>query len=236
MEPAQIICVASTMRSGSTLLKALLAEAPDVSNLPEKDFQKFCGDSHAAQKLQALDDHPIIVLKRPGWYNEIGRYPRIPNVTGLKTVVLIRDVYATVESLRKMTFRQLAPWVGRLSDGWLARNYWAGITRSLIELHQDTNFETHLVRYEDLTANPIEETRKLFQFAGSSQSSGVDSYSQPDDFRWRWGSDDNSENIKSLKVQSRPPKAFSNRRLVQLMDDPKIRELRNELGYLEPGN
>ena len=74
----QIVCVASTMRSGSTLLKALLAEASDVSNLPEQNFQKFVSDAQAADKIAALDDNPIIVLKRPGWYNEIGSYPRLP--------------------------------------------------------------------------------------------------------------------------------------------------------------
>ena len=61
----QIVCVASTMRSGSTLLKALLAEASDVSNLPEQNFQKFVSDAQAADKIAALDDNPIIVLKRP---------------------------------------------------------------------------------------------------------------------------------------------------------------------------
>jgi hypothetical protein len=219
------------MRSGSTLLKALLAEAPDISNLPEKDFQKFCGDNQAAEKLAGLDEHPIIVLKRPGWYNEIGRYPKLPTVAGLKTIVLIRDVYATVESLRKMTFRKLAPMFRFCADGWLAKRYWLGITQSLLELHEDSTKDTHLVRYEDLTANPIEETQKLFAFVGSSQTTGVDTYSQPADFRWRWGSDDNSANIKSLKVQSRPPKTMSNTRLVNLMSDPAIAELREKLGY-----
>ncbi len=219
------------MRSGSTLLKALLAEAPDISNLPEKDFQKFCDDPQALEKIKALDEHPIVVLKRPGWYNEIGRYPRLPKINGLKTVLLIRDVYETVESLRKMTFRTLAPWVGRFVDGWLAKRYWLGLTNSLLNLHQNQAFETHLVRYEDLTDNPIDETQKLFQFVGSQQLQGVDTYSKPDDFRWRWGSDDNSANIKSLRVQARPPKPRTNSRLVDLMNDPRISDLRSQLGY-----
>lgn len=228
----QIVCVASTMRSGSTLLKALLAEADDVSNLPEKDFQKFHRQPDAATVIQALDDHPIVVLKRPGWYNEIGRYPRLPNVEGLKTIVLIRDVYDTVESLRKMTFRKLAPWVGRFVDGWLAKRYWLGMTQELLNLYQQNGRDTHLVRYEDLTSNPIEETKKLFGFVGSSQTEGVDTYSKPDDFRWRWGSDDNSENIKSLKVQARPRRSQTNERLLQIMETPEIEEFRRKLGYV----
>ena len=70
------------MRSGSTLLKALLAEAEDVSNLPEQNFQKFVGDAQAAETIARLDEHPIIVLKRPGWYNEVGNYPRCPKWMG----------------------------------------------------------------------------------------------------------------------------------------------------------
>ena len=48
------------MRSGSTLLKALLAEAEDVSNLPEQNFQKFVGDAQAAETIARLDEHPIM--------------------------------------------------------------------------------------------------------------------------------------------------------------------------------
>lgn len=232
MKPTpQTICVASTMRSGSTLLKALLAEAPDISNLPEKDFQKYYGDPKALEKISALDEHPIVVLKRPGWYNEIGRYPRIPKIEGLKTVLLIRDAYETVESLRKMTFRKAAPWMSRWVDGWLAKRYWLGMTQSLWKLHEDEAFDTYLVRYEDLTQNPIDETKKLFEFVGSKQQGGVDTYSKPDGFRWRWGSDDNSANIKSLRVQSRPAKPRKNSRLVDLLNDPKVADLRARLGY-----
>jgi len=36
-----IVLIVSSMRAGSTLLKALLAEAPDVSNLPEFNFNAY---------------------------------------------------------------------------------------------------------------------------------------------------------------------------------------------------
>ena len=43
----------STMRSGSTLLKALMSAAPDISSLPEVNFAKF--QSHdAQQRIEAL--------------------------------------------------------------------------------------------------------------------------------------------------------------------------------------
>lgn len=228
----QVICVASTMRSGSTLLKALLAEAEDVSNLPEKDFQKYAKDPQALENIRLLDPHPIIVLKRPGWYNEVGRYPRLPLMDGLRTVLLIRDVYDTVESLRKMTFRRLAPWVGGLADSWLAKRYWLGMTQALLSVHENPDCQTHLIRYEDLTADPIERTRELFQFIGSERTEGIDTYSKPDNFRWRWGSDDNSTNIKSLRVQSRPGKPQTNARLLKIMEDPAIMNLRRTLGYI----
>ena len=230
----QIVCVASTMRSGSTLLKALLAESEDVSNLPEQNFQKFVGDDQAAETIARLDEHPIIVLKRPGWYNETNSYPRIPSVEGLKTIVLIRDCYDTVESLRKMTFRRLSGLVSRFTNGWLAKHYWAGMTRSLLELHDDPTHETLLVRYEDLTARPLEETARMFDFIGSSQKMGVDSYSKPEDFRWRWGSDDNSDNIKSLTVQARTAKPQTHQALVELIEsNEQINQLRKRAGYLQ---
>lgn len=230
----QVVCIASTMRSGSTLLKALLAEANDISNLPEQNFQKYHRDPQAATKILALDDSRIVALKRPAWYNEIRRYPALPQVDGLKTILLVRDVYDTVESLRKMSFRKLAPLMKRLADSWMARRYWLGITRSLLQLNVDLSAETALVRYEDLTTNPIEETQRLFQFVGSTQSDGVDTYSPPDDFRWRWGSDDNSDNIKSLKVQARAARPATNKRLLELIDNhPDIQMVRQQLGYAD---
>ena len=73
----------------------------------------------------------------------------------------------------------------------------------------------------------------MFDFIGSSQKTGVDSYSKPDDFRWRWGSDDNSDNIKSLTVQARPAKPQTNQSLVELINsNERIKRLREQAGYL----
>jgi len=91
--------------------------------------------------------------------------------------VLVRDVVPTVHSLQKMTFRKAAPLLGNLYAPWLARRYWAGVTERLLALREQRPDHTCLVRYEDLTERPLEETARLFAFIGSEQISGVTSYS-----------------------------------------------------------
>ncbi len=236
-ELKQIVCLLSTMRSGSTLLKALIAEAADVSNLPEINFQqysrrKFPDRAEARRAIELLDERSILFLKRPAWYNEANSYPRLPHVDNLKVIVLIRDVYDTVESCRKMTFSKLQKIASPIVDHRLAMNYWLPITNSLLKLSNHGELQSCLLRYEDLAANPIEETKRLFEFIGSSQKDGIDSYRKPDDFKWRWGQDDSSPNIRSLKVQPPRDQPQKNYRLLKLIGETaEIVEVRRRSGY-----
>ncbi len=240
--------IASTMRSGSTLLKALLQEAPDISQLSEINFQRFASPRREAS-MWGLDDRPILLLKRPAWYHESGRYPRLPGVPQLRVIALVRDCYDTVESLRKMTFRAVHSWASPVVDRWLATRYWVRVSRRLLELSErfpDAGSASRnpssagtcpcvrLVRYEDLVRQPIEITADLFAFLGSQQTSGVDSYSPPAGYRWRWGTDDNSPQIRSLRVQTPKEKAWTNLRLKTCIEtSPEIADLRQRLGYFQ---
>lgn len=220
------------MRSGSTLLKALLAEADDVSNLPESNFQKFSGKSNARPLIELLADESIILMKRPAWYTECRSYPRLPDVSHLKIILLTRDVYDTVQSCRKMTFWKAQGLASSFADHWLVNRYWCSITKSLLRCFEDESLDTTLIRYEDLTEQPIEETRRLFQFIGSQQAEGVDTYSPPENFKWRWGRDDGSSNIRSLKVQPSNNKPKDNQRLWEIIENSsEVMELRKELKY-----
>ncbi|MGI9519538.1 MAG: sulfotransferase family protein [Pirellulaceae bacterium] len=191
------------MRSGSTLLKALLAEAIDISNLPEVNFQSP-RRIERAKKRAGQKGKSIVVLKRPAWYHEANSYPQLPQLTGLRTILLVRDVYPTVMSLRKMTFGPLAGLIGRLGNRWMVEKYWARVTSNLLELEKTLGDSAICVRYEDLVSNPVETTTQLFRFLNSRQSEGVASYRKPSDYRWRWGRDDAGANIKTLQVQ--PPR------------------------------
>ena len=51
----------SVMRSGSTLLKALMAAAPDISSLPETNFQRF-QSADAEKEISSLSGERIIRL------------------------------------------------------------------------------------------------------------------------------------------------------------------------------
>lgn len=224
-----IVAIVSTMRSGSTLLKALLAEAEDVSNLPEINFQRFQSPT-ARREIEAIDDARILVLKRPGWFHETSKYPRLPNVENVKTIGLVRDAYETVRSLKKMVFRQAHGYLGFLANGWLVA-YWSQVV-SRIREHADASRDAYLVRYEDILAEPKKETAKLFAFIDSQCDHGVDTYQAPQCFEWKWGQDDGGPRIKSLRVLEPVPHSYEDQRLLKAIKrSPSASQLRQRLGY-----
>lgn len=228
-----IVVIASTMRSGSTLLKALLAEAEDVLNLPETNFQNPKTVNHVLSR-HGESDAPIKLLKKPAWYQESKRYPKLPHGHAVKTIALVRDVYDTVFSLRKMTFRSLAVPFSPLVTRWLAEVYWVNVTSHLLTLSKKNPDSVKLIRYEDLVQDPVTMTADLFRFIGSARTAGTSEYSRPDSYSWRWGSDDGSPNIKTLRVQPALKKTRDEPRLLRVINNSKrIVETRESLGYLD---
>lgn len=94
-----IVFLVCTMRSGSTLLKSLLATAPDISHLPEVDFNNYHGNR--SWRLKTLSSDPIILIKKPASFEE-ENYPQLPQLRRSKSIILVRDAYETVRSLKKM--------------------------------------------------------------------------------------------------------------------------------------
>jgi hypothetical protein len=232
--PKTVAVVLSTMRSGSTLLKALLATAHDVSDLPETNFQAFA-DSAQHDRLYGLSDEPILVLKRPGWFNEIGRYPRLPTGLNLRKIVLVRDVYENVLSIRKMAFRHL-PFLIKTGIGnrFFCERYWHDTNARLRQITEADPQTTLLLRYEDMLADPITHTARLFAFIGSAQTQGIDTYGRPSAYQWGWGRDDGGDTIKSMKVQSPRPQTYTDPELLgTIKSSPTVLKLRRQLGYAD---
>lgn len=227
----RVVVLLSTMRAGSTLLKALLAEADDVSNLPEINFQRFWSPHRAWQQIVALHQSRIILLKRPAWYHEVVSYPRLPAVSSLKAIILVRDAYATIVSLRQMTFGKLAVCMAPLVNGYMVQ-YWARVTERLVELHDELGDRASIVRYEDLVAVPRQTTRALFTFIESRRTMGVESYREPENFQWQWGRDDGGPKIRSLRIQPPPPQRYEDRTLLQAIRRSKrAQHVRERLIY-----
>ena len=47
LPPKTVVLIMCSMRSGSTLLKALLAEADDVSHLPEVNYKEYSSNTYS---------------------------------------------------------------------------------------------------------------------------------------------------------------------------------------------
>lgn len=217
-----IVC---TMRSGSTLLKSLLANAPDISYLPEVDFQKYC--DQPAVKIKILSVKRIIILKKPANFEQ-SDYPLIPRFKNAKVIVLVRDVHDNVLSVQKM-LKEIFP---NLSKDWplekLVDIYWYNTYKNI--LNKTESLERHFVKYEDLISQAENETQRIFQFIGSKQAKGVSSYQAPETYSWQWGKDDGGELIKSLHVNTNV-KTINPKLQEIISKSDKINILRNQLGY-----
>lgn len=229
-EKKTFVFIHSTMRSGSTLLKALLANAPDTSYLPEINTNKYSENNSWTLKL--LSPAKILILKKPAWFPEHD-YPRFLHIKNAKQIFLVRDVYDTVISLQAMN-KQISQ---ELDAEWtyekLVHDYWLRVNDMIINHPKLREPNSTLIKYEDLVKCPIETTKSLFQFIGSAVTEGVDSYHRPQTFDWQWGNDDGGEKIKSLRVEyTSLPK--DNDELIQIIQSSeKVQALRKQLGYID---
>jgi len=223
----------STMRSGSTLVKALIGSAPDIAHLPETNFRKILSSRAEREALEAAHPERILLLKRPAWFHETRSYPVVPENLPCRRVLLIRDVYETVRSVGRMlggkTFDRFP---GLWGQKWIARRYWAPVTRNLLEHYRLRPEDSLLIRYEDVLSAPEEKTLRIFRFLGSEQWEGIRSYESPENFRWKWGSDDGSPRIKSRTVL--PPRELGEKdqqRKQLIAGLPEIQKIREAAGF-----
>lgn len=228
-----VVFLISAMRSGSTLLKSLLANAPDTSHLPETDFQQY--NRQNAWRINALSPARILILKKPATYDDF-TYPLFPPIKNHKKIVLVRDAYETILSLQQMNQQPHLTDYKDWSFEKLLHEYWCMIYGNILQTVDLAAPNVQFIRYEDLVADPVQHTQSLFQFMGSAQQSGVSNYLPPDSYEWGWGKDDGGSVIKTLKVQHHP-KPRTNQALLNLIAQSETaQQLRMQLGYIESGN
>jgi LPS sulfotransferase NodH len=88
-------------------------------------------------------------------------------------------------------------------------------------------YDGHTVRYEDLTANPERELRKICDFLGVPFEPGMIDYGAQDHGRYKSGLGDWNEKIKSGAIQPpEPPPPLDE-------IDPALREMCAKWGYLD---
>ena len=228
--PKKIVLIMCSMRSGSTLLKALLAKAPDVSHLPEINYRQYLINKYSFYyKVYDLSKKKIILLKRPEWLVNPAEYKIFPDKR-MKIILLIRNVHDVVISLEQI--KKIGMFTEYTRDDFI--NYWYKTYDGLNRLLKSYHGEVYRVFYEDLIRDPKSVTKSLFGFIGSVQEEGIDQYDKPENFDWQWGTDDCSDDIKSLRVvQEKKMTIADNKSILSIVQRfPQVQKLCNEFGYL----
>jgi hypothetical protein len=187
------------MRSGSTLLKALLGTNPEVSHVPEVHYGEWPQSPHAFYlRLWWLAREPVVVLKRPCFYSDVPQYPFVPPLP-FEPIALIRNPVDTIVSLEKRVAER--PTVKKNFESWgqgfLA--YWCATYRNIHERLAAAGISPHVVFYEELLDDPVRVTEAIFRQLGVTDTRGVREYRPYG--KWTWGRDDAGDKIKQLTVQ-----------------------------------
>jgi len=169
------------------------------------------------------------VLKKPSWPGEHD-YPSIPPVGDHRIIVLIRHPYETLVSTGKMYESLQSDFWSRWSYESMLNGYWLPTYEGMIANGIPDLPSSVIVRYEDLTAHPKQETKRLFEFIQSSRIDGTDTYESLSK-GWAYMHDDGSPVIKSLKVQSRAIQRTNHELLEMIEAEPRVKAVLNRLGY-----
>ena len=205
----RVVYILSSMRSGSTLLKALLATRPDISDLPEVPPRSMNIVLNNVKQ-------DIVVIKSPASYFETD-YPNI-SIAGEKKIIIVRNPYDTVISLHKMNLINNWERIMESNESSLLR-YWQSTYANLLNLSKKSN--VLVVKYENITRSPLTETQRIFEFVNTAYKKGTNTYFQSKNYKWKWGMDDGGELIKTLRVQNRESK-FLNTTLIKLIHENMI--------------
>lgn len=191
----KIVLVLSSMRSGSTLLKSLMGQAGDVSLLDEFHFIPYANHNKYFfyHLVSRLTDKPIVVLKKPfnNVADHISLYGKAP-LADVSRIVLFRHPYETLLSLKEIQRRKNY----RVFSDEECIKYWCDTYESIFN-NVGTSRDILFVQYEKLTSQPDEETRRIFEFIGSSERGGVQEYKK---HNWQSGLDDDSDKIHSGRI------------------------------------
>jgi LPS sulfotransferase NodH len=230
--PVFVIC---TLRSGSTLLRVLLdshsqIRSPHELHLryvsvhfdqkwSERSMKELGLDTRAADYLLwdrilhrelTVSRKSIIADKTP---NNVFIVDRLREAwPDARFIFLLRHPGAIARSRQK--------YKGEGADELIIKYVEA------LEAARQT-YEGHTVRYEDLTANPERELRKICGFLGVPYEATMLEYGQFDHGRYKSGLGDWNEKIKSGAIQPpEPPPPLDE-------IDPALREMCAKWGYLE---
>ena len=232
--PVFVIC---TLRSGSTLLRVLLDSHSQIRSPHELHLRYV--SVHFDQKWSERSMKELGLDTRAADYLLWDRILHRELSASRKSIIADKtpnNVFI-VDRLReawpdaRFIFLLRHPGaIARSRQAYKGEGADAGVVRYCEALEAARHaYEGHTVRYEDLTANPERELRKICAFLGVPYEPTMLDYGKVDHGRYKFGLGDWNEKIKSGAIQPpEPPPPLEE-------IDPALREMCAKWGYLEAG-
>jgi LPS sulfotransferase NodH len=230
--PVFVIC---TLRSGSTLLRVLLDSHSQIRSPHELHLRYV--SVHFDQKWSERSMKELGLDTRAAEYLLWDRLLHRELTASGKSIIADKtpnNVFV-VDRLReawpdaRFIFLLRHPGaIARSRQAYKGEGADAGVVRycEALEAARQT-YDGHTVRYEDLTADPERELRRICDFLGVAYEPTMLEYGQFDHGRYKSGLGDWNEKIKSGAIQPpEPPPPLEE-------IDPALREMCAKWGYLE---
>jgi Sulfotransferase domain. len=212
--PAPVFLL-SSVRSGSTLLRAVLDSHSQVHSPHETHFRRLQVVAKTPPVRQALeaDDLNLVDLDHLLWdrllHRSLQRSGKRILVEKTPSNVFIVDRLSTVWPAARFIFLIRHPLA--IARSWSAadpaqRPMERAVSHTLAYMEHlqqaRERFPGITVRYEDLTGDPVTETQRLCEFLGVEWESGMIEYGRAKHGRFEAGIGDWSERIHSGRIQA----------------------------------
>lgn len=216
-EKIRIVYIFSTMRSGSTLLKSLLLENMNIPYYQEISVYNRGDKNLSYFNMFQKRNKGYVVAKQPAYFRNFQTYPNLHHFRDSLCILLFRHPDEIFQSLQNMMSD-----IGKNRPDSEYENYIHITFKNMLELHQNPQYQSQIVFYDNLTEKPKITLSNLLGFMNYSYENIHTEY-QKNLNSGGWGRDDISEKFNSGKIirKNTQPQPYVTGELLQLYKDIK---------------
>jgi len=218
-EKIEIVYIFSTMRSGSTLLKSLLLENMDIPYYKEINVYNQGDKNLSYFKIFQKRNKGYVIAKKPASLKDFQTYPVVHPFRNSMYILLFRHPDEIFQSIQNMMSD-----LGRNEPAQKIDNYIHTTFKNMLNFHQNPQYNSRIVFYQDIVDKPEVVLGNLLQFINYAYESIHTEYQKNLNAKG-WGEDDISEQFNSGKIikKNTSPKRQVAEELLQLYKDIKTK-------------